>query len=386
MRIAFYAPLKSPTHPVPSGDRLIARTLITSLQRAGHEVSLALRLRTWDGAGDALRQRRIARIGRALGDRLVARYRRDPSGAPELWFTYHVYHKAPDWTGPAVSAALRIPYVVAEGSVAPKQRDGRWRDGHAAAVDALRAADEVICLNPRDVPGVAGVREGMRPPAGLAPFLDVEAFLSAPGGDEISDASALAEALPRDSPRLIAVAMMRRGGKLDSYRVLAKSLTRLVHLPWHLVVAGDGEAREDVHAAFAHFAPGRIHFTGTIPRATLRGLLATCDVFLWPAVAEVIGMVLVEAQACGVPVIAGHGPGVAAVVADGIGGILVPAGDDAAFASALEALLADPARRHAMASRAREDVRGRHDLPAASVALDAILARAVAQHRGAPMP
>ncbi|WP_035670480.1 hypothetical protein [Azospirillum brasilense] len=48
MRIAFYAPLKSPTHPVPSGDRRMARLLMAALERAGHAVTLASTLRSWD--------------------------------------------------------------------------------------------------------------------------------------------------------------------------------------------------------------------------------------------------------------------------------------------------------------------------------------------------
>ena len=127
MRIAFYAPLKPPDHPVPSGDRLLARTFVAALRHAGHDVSLASRLRSRDGSGDSLRQQRIRDVGVRLAARLVRRWRREPSRAPHLWFSYHVYHKAPDWIGPTVSAALRIPYVVAEASIARKQRDGRWK-------------------------------------------------------------------------------------------------------------------------------------------------------------------------------------------------------------------------------------------------------------------
>lgn len=383
MRIAFYAPLKSPRHPVPSGDRLIARMFVSALERAGHEVALDVHLRTWDGNGDALRQQRLARIGRVLAERLVRRSRTDPSRAPQLWFSYHVYHKAPDWTGPLVSAALGIPYIVAEASVAQKQRGGRWHDGHAAAVDAIRRADEVICINPADVPGVVAVRDAAAPPVQLAPFLDVDAFVA---GESADDAMSLALDLPSDSPRLIAVAMMRHDNKLASYRVLASALARVAHLRWHLVIVGDGQARAAVEAAFAGFAPGRVHFAGVRSRACVAGLLNTCDLFVWPAVDEVIGMGLLEAQACGVPVLAGRGAGVASVVAEGESGVLVPAGDDQAFADALALLLGDPSRRRAMATRARRYVRSRHDLPAAAAALDGIVAQAVRRRRGVATP
>ena len=102
MRIAFYAPLKPPDHPVPSGDRRVARLLIAALRRAGHERELASHLRSYDGR-PAIRPAQAARRGRRLAERLIARWRADPAAAPELWFTYHLYYKAPDWLGPAVS-------------------------------------------------------------------------------------------------------------------------------------------------------------------------------------------------------------------------------------------------------------------------------------------
>src|SRR5437660_10875531 len=109
-RIAFYAPLKPPDHPVPSGERRVARLLLDALRLAGHQPFVASRLRTYDGRGDPERQQRLAAIGRRGAERLLRCWRRDPEKAPELWLTYHLYYKAPDWLGPAVSKALGIPY------------------------------------------------------------------------------------------------------------------------------------------------------------------------------------------------------------------------------------------------------------------------------------
>ena len=53
MRIAFYAPLKSPRHPVPSGDRQMARLIVRALEKAGHQVSLASELRSFCAEPDA---------------------------------------------------------------------------------------------------------------------------------------------------------------------------------------------------------------------------------------------------------------------------------------------------------------------------------------------
>src|SRR5215472_7702673 len=176
MRIAFYAPLKPPDHPVPSGDRRIAQLLLAALRLAGHAPVTAARLRSWEGCGDQFRQARFAALGRRLGQRIIERTRAAPETAPELWFTYHLYHKAPDWLGPDVAGALGIPYVVAEASFAPKQAAGPWALGHRAAERAIRAADLVIGLNPADRDCVLPLLSDPARFVSLKPFLDTGAY------------------------------------------------------------------------------------------------------------------------------------------------------------------------------------------------------------------
>ena len=53
MRIAFYAPMKPPTSPRPSGDRRMARLLMQALASRGHAVELAAVFRSWQGEADA---------------------------------------------------------------------------------------------------------------------------------------------------------------------------------------------------------------------------------------------------------------------------------------------------------------------------------------------
>ena len=382
MRIAFYAPLKWPGHPIPSGDRLLARMFVAALERAGHDVVLASRLRAFEGRGDATRQARIAAVGAGLAQRLIRRWQRTGSAAPELWFTYHVYHKAPDHLGPRVARALGIPYVIAEASIAPRQRDGAWRDGHAAAAAAIRDADAVICVNPADVPHVTAARDAAAITTLLPPFCDVAGFVAA-GATAEARAAAAALAPPQDSPRLVTVAMMRPGDKLASYLVLADALERLLDRRWHLVVVGGGSAEDEVRMRFAALGPGRATFVGTQPPPIVAALVAGADLFVWPAVAEVIGLALLEAQACGVPVVAGHRPGVAAIVEDGVTGRLTPPGNTAAFAAAVGALLDDSAARAAMGRRARVHAREHHGLASAARSLDALLARVTAARESA---
>ena len=56
MHIAFYAPLKAPSHGTPSGDRRVASLFLEALQRAGHHVELVSTFRSYDGTGDTARQ------------------------------------------------------------------------------------------------------------------------------------------------------------------------------------------------------------------------------------------------------------------------------------------------------------------------------------------
>ena len=377
MRIGFYAPLKPPDHPVPSGDRLVARLLIRALAAAGHEVQVMSRFRSRDGEGDAVRQARLAALGRRQGDRIRRRVDLHAGGLapPQLWFTYHLYHKAPDWIGPAVAEDLGIPYVVAEASFAPKQAGGPWAAGHAAVAAALGRADAVIGLNPADA---ACVRPLLADPAryhSLPPFLDAGPFEAArTARPETRRTLAATLGLDPAQPWLVTVAMMRPGDKLASYRLLGAALAPLADRPWQLLVVGDGAARAEVEAALAPLGR-RVAFAGALPPDRVPETLAAADLCVWPAVREAWGMALLEAQAAGVPVVAGRVGGVPAIIADGETGLLAPEGDNAALSAAVVDLLDDPARRHAMASAAVRHIAARHALPAAARALRAVLDR-----------
>ncbi|MGQ9366338.1 glycosyltransferase family 4 protein [Azospirillum sp. ST 5-10] len=374
MRIAFYAPLKAPTHPVPSGDRRMARLLMAALAAGGHEVRLACTLRSWDDARRPGRAARLAALGARGANRLVARWRADP---PDLWFTYHLYHKAPDWLGPPVSAAFGIPYVVAEASHAAKRARGPWAAGHAAAAAAIRRADAVVNLASQDAAAVLPLLRGPERLVRLRPFVETAPFAAAAAA-RAGHRAALARrfGLPHDVPWLLAVGMMRGGDKRRSYAVLAESLARLAARDWRLLVVGDGPERAAVEAELTAAAGGaRIRFAGMLEADTLAAAYAAADLMVWPAVNEAYGMALLEAQAAGLPVVAGRTGGVPDIVRDGVTGRLVAVGDAAALADAVAALLADPAARAAMGEAARRCAAAEHDLAAAAAVLDGVVRR-----------
>jgi glycosyltransferase involved in cell wall biosynthesis len=361
--VAFYAPLKSPHHPSPSGDRTMARLLLKGLAAAGFAPVLASEMRTFDGRGDALVQERVRTESLAEADRLIAAYRDRPTDQrPRLWFTYHVYYKAPDWIGPRVADALRIPYAIAEGSRAGKRAGGPWQRTHAGAEAALGRADVVFVMTEADKPALARARPATQRLVDLPPFIDLDDWPPiAPRKHE------------RAGLRFLTVAMMRPGDKLASYRILASALERLADSDWTLDVVGDGNARREVEPLFARLG-SRVAFHGQVDdRARLAELYGQSDLLLWPAVNEAYGLALLEAQAFGCPVVGGAYGGVASVVRDGETGILTPPGDAAAFAAAVAALIADPNRRRALAAAAGRFVAAERGLQPAAERLRSAL-------------
>ena len=377
MRIAFYAPLKSPTHGTPSGDRRIAGLLMDALALAGHRVELASTFRSYDAGGDAPRQAALREQGVALGRRLAAGWRDGPAGArPDLWFTYHVYYKAPDWLGAEASAVLGIPYVIAEASHANKRAGGPWEIGHRGAADAIRRADLLVCPSRDDVEGLRSVAASPERIAPLPPFLDPAPFRDAAARRDAERARlAQAHGLDPGVPWIAVAAMMRPGDKLASYRALAGALGRLRDLSWRLVVAGDGAARAEVEAALGAAIPGRAAFLGALGLKQVAAAYAAADLCVWPAVNEAYGMATLEAQAAGLPVVSCAARGVPDVVEHGRTGLLAPAGDEAALAGLVRELLLDADQRSRLSAGAVAFAAGERSLESAAARLAQLLAR-----------
>jgi glycosyltransferase involved in cell wall biosynthesis len=338
MKLAFYAPMKDPGHARPSGDRAMARALIAALKAAGDEPQLVSTFTSRDGTGNAARQADLMTAARKEVARLL------PVGRAQgwrVWITYHNYYKAPDLLGPAVSKALGIPYLLVEASRAQKRLDGPWATFARAAEDACDAAQAIFCLTEND--GFALRRDA---PQGqrlihLRPFLP---------RDDLPPASRC------DGP-MLCVGMMRAGDKLASYRIIAETLALLRTRDWRLEIAGDGPERAAVSALMAAFG-NRVTFLGAKSAEELQDIYRGASLLIWPGVNEAFGMVYLEAQSHGVPVLAQDRPGVREVLAPG-NHPSVEAGPEA-LASNADALLADMAARQQAGAVARNHIRDHH--------------------------
>jgi glycosyltransferase involved in cell wall biosynthesis len=144
-------------------------------------------------------------------------------------------------------------------------------------------------------------------------------------------------------------------GRLQPWKGVDVALHALQEIPRaHLMIVGDGETRADLERLAQELGLAeRVRFLGALPRERLPSIYAAADLLLATSFAsETFGIGLVEAQACGLPVVASRFGGFPEVIDEGHTGLLVPPRDPTALAAAVRTLLNDPERRRAMADAA----------------------------------
>ncbi len=141
------------------------------------------------------------------------------------------------------------------------------------------------------------------------------------------------------------------------HAVLLKAMAEIAgkHPHLHLLIAGDGELREELEAQTRglNLQP-QVHFLGT--RQDIPDVLAASDSFVLPSLWEGLPMALIEAMASGLPVVATEVSGSREVMLPNETGLLVPPGDVTLLAQALDFILSNPDRARAMGAAGRQRV------------------------------
>lgn len=121
-----------------------------------------------------------------------------------------------------------------------------------------------------------------------------------------------------------------------------------------LKAMGEGDARDDL-VALARRAgvADKVEFIGRVPREETTQYYQEASVFVFPSLNEGMGNALLEALACGLPVVVTDVGGTKELVQDGVNGIIVPTSDAAAIAAAVARLADDPATRATMGAQSR---------------------------------
>ena len=171
-------------------------------------------------------------------------------------------------------------------------------------------------------------------------------------------------------------------GRLDPVKGVpllleAFARARATHPEARLTIVGDGPARAALEARAQALGLGAaVAFLGYRAQDEVAGILAEVDMLVLPSFAEGLPVVLMEALASRIPVIASQVAGVPELVQDGVSGFVVPPGDLDTLTDRLCRLLADPALCARMGEAGRATVEAAFDIDREAAWIAAILAGA----------
>jgi glycosyltransferase involved in cell wall biosynthesis len=373
MKICFYAPFKPLDHPQPSGDLSTASGIVAFLRGRGHQVVPASSLRCrwiywkpWHWPRLLWERRQVARRWAAEDF--------------DLWFSYHSYYKAPDVFGPFAAARLGIPFVLFQGIFSTKRRrDWKTLPGFHLNRKALLAARQVFTNKKVDFRNLRRLLPEDRI-SYVAPGLQPADFTFDRGARERLRSTWETG----QDPVVLAVAMFRPGVKTEGLRWVIRACGELRRRGRRLrvVIVGDGRERSRLASLARAELADRALFAGQVDRRELYRFYSAADLFAFPGIQESLGMVYLEAQSCGLPVVAFENAGVPEAIQDGRTGLLVPMADGRRFVEAIERLLTDGELRRWMGENAKTYVREFHDLDKNYQAMESMLRKMIATQAG----
>jgi len=368
MKILFYAPFKPLGHVHPSGDLVTATSIFDFLRRQGHRVIEASSLRCrWIYWKPWLWLKLIKERRQTV--------QRFSDTSVDLWLTYHSYYKAPDLLGPAVSKKLNIPYVIFQGIYSTKRRR-QWKakPGFYLNKRSLCAANHIFSNKSVDLLNLKRLLPENRITY-VAPGIIPDEF----SFDETSRKKLHRQWNIADDPVIFSAAMFRPDVKTEGLIWVIRACGELYRQGqnFRLVIAGDGKEREKLQQLAKEHVADRVLFLGKIPRKDMYRYYSAADIFVFPGIRESLGIVFLEAQSCGLPVVAFNNAGVPEAVRDGKTGLLVPMYALEPFVDAVKRLMVDKNLRRQMGIAAKSYVREAHDLEKNYKKLDSVIQRTV---------
>ncbi len=353
MNVAYYMPFKPPEHANPSGDLITGRELRDFLIQHGHRIELASHLRSrwiyWKPLNYIQLERERKRICTEL--------RKSPV---DLWLTYHSYYKAPDMLGPACSRNLQIPYIIFQGIYSTKRRRSlKTLPGFLLNRSALQTAQLVVTNKRKDQRNLRRLLPEERV-LYIAPGLQPDQF----SFDPQARSELRKEWQVGDRQVILSTAMLRPGVKSEGMKQIISSCADLQRSGQNilLIVIGDGRNRSSLQDAATNKLGPNCLFLGQVARSQLYRYYSAADLFAFPGIEESLGMVYLEAQSVGLPVVAFADWGASEAVLEGKTGLLTPASQPEGFTGAIMKLLTNPEMRKTMGNQAREHIRNNHDL------------------------
>ena len=165
---------------------------------------------------------------------------------------------------------------------------------------------------------------------------------------------------PRPGESAVTVARLSPEKDIGSL-LRAVAIIRETCPSFRLEIAGDGVCMADLQAAVRNLGlENQVRFLGQV--RDVRAVLERASLFILPSLTEGVSLTLLEAMACGLPVVATRVGGTPEVVADGETGLLVPPGSPVELAQAILKLLQEPERGRQMGVKARQRIEDIFDI------------------------
>lgn len=164
--------------------------------------------------------------------------------------------------------------------------------------------------------------------------------------------------ISRSADLILFVGALDRAHHFKGVDYLIETFSQIRDRDTHLMIVGDGDMKSHfVKVAKESGVAQRVVFVGSIPNRQLRPYYSAADLVVLPSFPpESFGIVILEAMACGRPVVAHNIPGVRTVISEGEDGFLAVPGDMDDLADKILTLLNDPGLRMAMGRRGRAKV------------------------------
>ena len=264
--------------------------------------------------------------------------------------------------GHIAATLYAIPHVVTVHSLEPLRP---WKSEQLGGGYALSLWSERVAVE--SATAIIAVSNGMRGDLlatypGVAPErvhvirngIDTEQYVSDEGTDVLEKYG-----IDPNRPTVAYVGRITRQKGLPVLLRAAELLDDEVQL---VLCAGQADTEElsaEVTGLVSHLRDTRsgvIWLNGMLPKTEIIQILSHATVFACPSLYEPLGIVNLEAMACGTAVVGSNVGGIPEVVMDSQTGLLVPPGDPVILAEALPSLVGDPARAAAMGQLGRQRV------------------------------
>lgn len=261
---------------------------------------------------------------------------------------FDVVHWHDLWADPCIARCVRAPvriFTNHSSGFVTRVQSPRWRTlfrlWHPRPSAIIAPSQELADLSKETFHGV--------PAHFLSNGVDTERFIPHPKNVELLRKLGISE---RAFVILVPRRLQNKNGVENAIRALPELKRAIPDLA--CVLAGSGEMRSSLERLACELGvSGLTHFVGPLPNSEMLNFYSSSDLVLVPSFIEATSIAILEAMACGKPVVASRVGGIPHLVAHDQTGFLVPPGDHRAIAAAVRHVYDHPPLMRAMGKRAR---------------------------------